>query len=91
MSDEDLIEVMMREAARAAPWGVMLLVVLLFAGMWLKQEIKAGIAFASLTVIQNARAAAPGARSCVSMKRKHKIAAKAHADQRERVHASPQH
>lgn len=60
MSDEDLVEVMMREAARAAPWGAMLLVVMLIGGMWLKQEIKDGIAFASHTVIHDVRTVVRG-------------------------------
>lgn len=57
MSDEDLADLMMREAARAAPWGAVLLVVLLLGGMWLKQEIREGIEFASHTVIHDMRAA----------------------------------
>ncbi len=55
MADENMIHVMKVETARALPWGVMMLVVMLLGGMWLKQEVKEGIQFASQTVIRDVR------------------------------------
>lgn len=74
MNDENMAHIIKLEAARALPWGVMVLVVMLFAGMWLKQEIKEGIAFASQTVIQDVRTAVLEPRTFVPMKRKVKEA-----------------
>lgn len=74
MNNESLIEVMMREAARAAPWGIMILVLILFSGMWLKQEAKEDIQFASQTVIRDVKAAVLDPAVFVPLKRKAKAA-----------------
>ena len=74
MSAESLIEIMMREAARAMPWGIMILVLILFSGMWLKQEAKEDIQFASQTMIRDVKAAALDPAVFVPLKRKVKEA-----------------
>ena len=57
MVNESLGQVMKREAARAVPWGVMLLVVVLISGAWIKQELKEGVEFATQTVLRDTKAA----------------------------------
>jgi len=57
MADEDVSQLIRRETARAIPWGVMLLVVMLIGGMWVKHEIREGIEFASQTLIRDAKRA----------------------------------
>lgn len=56
MANEE-IGLMKREAIRAVPWGVMLLVVILIGGAWLKQEVKEGIEFTSRTVVRDVKVA----------------------------------
>ena len=74
MNDESLIDVMMREAARAVPWGIMLLAVLLIGSMWLKQDAKEVSAFASRAMINNVKKAVLDPKLFVPLKQKTKEA-----------------
>lgn len=74
MNEETMFDTMKTEAARALPWGVMLLVVMLLGGMWVKQEMKEGIEFASRTVVRDVQSAALDPRVFVPIKQNAKEA-----------------
>lgn len=57
MEQESLGTIMLREMARAIPWGVMLLIVFLVAGVFLKQEVKESVEYSLKTVIQESKQA----------------------------------
>ena len=57
MNEGSLIDVMIRETARAVPWGIMLLVVLLIGSMWFKQDAKQVAAFTSQAMVNNVKKA----------------------------------
>jgi len=74
MADENMVHIMKVEAVRALPWGIMLLVVMLLGGMWIKQEMKEGFEFASRTVVRDVQSAALDPRVFVPLKQNAKEA-----------------
>jgi len=55
MENETITDIMIRETARALPWGVMLLVVIAISGTWIKQEVKEAIEFTAGTAVHQAQ------------------------------------
>lgn len=57
MEQESIGTIMRREAARATPWGIMLLVVVYATGSMIKQDVKEAVEFSFSTAVKEARQA----------------------------------